>query len=1183
MSNPPIRLTRDQLAAFAPNQRVLRALEQLLLNQSDDSDDIVGDFLTAYIEAANASAAANSAMALIESKFAELSGMIPPQVLVVQEVDPLPKRVENIKPKLDYFDLDLTPVGIQQEGRTMWDADNGVPATGLAGGVVRLQHGLELLKRVKNASGGALTDGQIVYLNDATGALPKAYLASADSTTPEKWCVCGMVTEPIGDNQPGFITVIGAVSDVDTSAYVEGTKLYLSATTPGAFTDTMPEAPDAGIPIGIVLRQHATEGQILFFPDKAKRLVDLADVNGTPLDADGLIPVWDNTEKYFDFTANINDKAPAYNGLLDGSLFTVSYTPATRVYEVVVSSDTHAWANGTRVFIAADTYTMDAHADTTGVYYLLIGEDGTIHVDSTFTFLDHAIVSYAYYNATTNKGLAFDERHPADRVGWPASIHSYQHFTVGSVLRSGGTVSGYTLASNAKADMQFDVDETIFFDESYQNTCAPLTGGDGVYSLWYRSGADADGEWDWTTGADLPMVLSTNNPTYNLLSGGNWSNAAITNNSRWVNVWLVAVNSLDSDQRFINILGQALHTTLAAAEAESFLTGISWGVLPFAEIVPLAKITFRRATGVGYNFYIEEVTSIRGTKASVTSTVSPTAHNTLSGRSDPGCHPATAITYSDTTVDAALTARELLANKETVLTDSDTYYPSSSAVLDGIALQVNPRQFGQAIALTAKTSGTRGITVGHNDNIDMGTNNFCVFASMSAINYTKAVKHYIVSKTNSTDTAGFIFNLEETTGKFRVRASFSGSMVSFVSTATPAFLDGCWYELSAVITRETASVDGSIAFYINGRHFETVAIPAASPSSISTNQPMFICGLKDRRLAATHSRVMMLNFTPTAAQMLDIYRNGIPEAWKWGNQTAVYSSNFSAGVDSFTGSGANVSLTGNTDSIASEDDWLKVERINTTGTAGIYRPSTVTANKTYRHSARVYNPASSGFAYFGFFDENATYLGGVTATAEDAITTISGIVNQTNSAYLGIYPCSAAGVALTTVVAGKIWYVKDISATQIGAVIALEPEGIQPNPGQWLDASTNKLHAMQPAAGSSLTRPQRSFEVRWTNTWAGTHEAQYIGGVNQNVLPSNAYIESIVGIVSGTTVEDIIIGDGSDTDRWVAATTGLAVGTTSFTIANRVSDGTNRKLVVDPDADATMSIVWTIKGYILEA
>ena len=116
--------------------------------------------------------------------------------------------------------------------------------------------------------------------------------------------------------------------------------------------------------------------------------------------------------------------------------------------------------------------------------------------------------------------------------------------------------------------------------------------------------------------------------------------------------------------------------------------------------------------------------------------------------------------------------------------------------------------------------------------------------------------------------------------------------------------------------------------------------------------------------------------------------------------------------------------------------------------------------------------------------------------------------------------------------------------------------------------------------GIDLKLNKNSFEIRWVNTWTGTHEAQYIGGFNQAVLPANCYIESIIGVITGTTIEDIIVGDGSDTDRWVAITTGLAAGTVSFTIANRISDGTNYKMIVDPDGNFTGSISWIIKNSI---
>jgi hypothetical protein len=167
---------------------------------------------------------------------------------------------------------------------------------------------------------------------------------------------------------------------------------------------------------------------------------------------------------------------------------------------------------------------------------------------------------------------------------------------------------------------------------------------------------------------------------------------------------------------------------------------------------------------------------------------------------------------------------------------------------------------------------------------------------------------------------------------------------------------------------------------------------------------------------------------------------------------------------------------------------------------------------------------------------------------------------------------------------GDIAYVK-FSVVQIGITSELLASNAQSDTGQIFDTSGNKNHGLLPASGATVVgRPvSQTREVRWTNTWAGTNELQYIGGVNQAILPSNAYIDSIVGTVSGATPHDIIVGNGSDTDRYVTITTGLAAGTTTFTLASRTTDGTNLKLTVDPDTDATMSIAWVISYKTLES
>ena len=179
---------------------------------------------------------------------------------------------------------------------------------------------------------------------------------------------------------------------------------------------------------------------------------------------------------------------------------------------------------------------------------------------------------------------------------------------------------------------------------------------------------------------------------------------------------------------------------------------------------------------------------------------------------------------------------------------------------------------------------------------------------------------------------------------------------------------------------------------------------------------------------------------------------------------------------------------------------------------------------------------------------------------------------------------NASGVEFVATGTTPTTWTNSSSLRRIGITGQWNAKDAQSNTGQIFDSSGNKNHALLPAAGATIIGKETAQvrQVRWTNAWDGTNELQYIGGVNQAILPANAYIESIVGTVSGATPHDIIIGDGSDTDRYVTITTGLAAGTTSFTLANRTTDGTNLKLTVDPDTNATMSIAWVITYTTLE-
>lgn len=372
-----------------------------------------------------------------------------------------------------------------------------------------------------------------------------------------------------------------------------------------------------------------------------------------------------------------------FNGVEDGSKFAITYDAVTRQFTLTVSSGAAYWSGGTKYTPIATTTVTSAHADTTGIYWLYYDES-TLTV-GTPDLSEDCPLAYVYFVSNIiPRYVLFDERHPAT---WPASVWRHEHQTVGAKYVSGGAVTDYTLDSNGTASLRMSISETVIDDESYRHTLAILPTGE-TYTIWYRDNADLNGEWDWDTAATEPLSDDGDDPYYNELNGGTWQRTAITNNNRWVNYYLCATNAYNTGEnynhRYIFIMGQAVHSTLAAAREESLLGSISWATIPFAEIVPLYKITFRRVSNpTEKNIQIEEVTGIVGTAINAFTLGSPTSHVVLSGRSDPDQHPATSIS-----VDVTNFSGELSVTDDTVQKALETLDGIVPNIVDDVTPQL---------------------------------------------------------------------------------------------------------------------------------------------------------------------------------------------------------------------------------------------------------------------------------------------------------------------------------------------------------------------------------------------------------------------------------------------------------------------------------------------------------------
>ena len=114
---------------------------------------------------------------------------------------------------------------------------------------------------VRNTTGATLTKGTAVYISGATGQNPTVSkaLANADSTSAQ---TLGLMSADLANNSNGYVTVIGLITNMDTSAYTDGAQLYLSGTTAGTLTATKTYAPTHLVYVAVVEHAHPTQGKL---------------------------------------------------------------------------------------------------------------------------------------------------------------------------------------------------------------------------------------------------------------------------------------------------------------------------------------------------------------------------------------------------------------------------------------------------------------------------------------------------------------------------------------------------------------------------------------------------------------------------------------------------------------------------------------------------------------------------------------------------------------------------------------------------------------------------------------------------------------------------------------------------------------------------------------------------------
>lgn len=185
-------------------------------------------------------------------------------------------------------------------GGMAWNQSDGTLDLKLEDGVT-LQVGQEFVAKVANYTGSPIAEGAAVRVSGAQGQRLKVSLAAAtddsNSTT-----TLGVVTQSggIAHGSSGYVTILGLVRNINTSAFEDGEVLWLSAI-PGQWSNVKPSAPTHLVQIGYVVNA-AVPGSIYVHVQNGYELDELHNVlitdpqDGDILKYNGTTHVWYNTQ-----------------------------------------------------------------------------------------------------------------------------------------------------------------------------------------------------------------------------------------------------------------------------------------------------------------------------------------------------------------------------------------------------------------------------------------------------------------------------------------------------------------------------------------------------------------------------------------------------------------------------------------------------------------------------------------------------------------------------------------------------------------------------------------------------------------------------------------------------------------------------------------------------------------------
>jgi len=315
--------------------------------------------------------------------------------------------------------------------------------------------------KVRNATGATLTKGTVVYINGATGQLPTVTkaIATGDSTSAQ---TLGVMSNDLANNSDGYVTIIGLVTELDTSAYTDGQQLYLSGTTAGGFTATKPYAPTHLVYVAVVEYAHPIHGKLFIKVQNGYEMDELHNVSAhTPNNGDTLVynsstSLWESTARNLGTVTSVSATVPT--GLsVSGSPITSSGTLAISYASGYAIPTTSSQTNWDTAY--TDRYKWDGGATglvaSTGRASLSAAQSGA-NTDITSIALTTGTISTAPSSSTDIVNKSY-----ADSIASGVNFHAAVQYATTAALpantyNNGTSGIGATLTANANGTLTID-------------------------------------------------------------------------------------------------------------------------------------------------------------------------------------------------------------------------------------------------------------------------------------------------------------------------------------------------------------------------------------------------------------------------------------------------------------------------------------------------------------------------------------------------------------------------------------------------------------------------------------------------------------------------------------------------------------------------------------------------------